>query len=267
MAGPASARRSVGALRLLDLPTDLLQTVARHALPNGSAFAFASRTTMGATAAAWGLDNSFFAICAQVALTRIARAPAPCDQTRLVRRMRLVQRALRAGHGAELFCWPDEPIDGPRPSPLRPFADASGSSVHVSRTEYAYPMEHNLDVGLAPPAAIDEIAHRDVLRNLYLWDGTGGRLVVGHPAVELRALTIRCVECVFGAHGRGSHGTHIVVQDHPQNKCNHSVRRRAAIRLVPEPLHRHAPLSALDVAYEAFERFTQWGRFDKDEAT
>lgn len=261
---PAAARRA-GALRLLDLPTDLLQTVARHALPYGSAFAFASRTTMGATAAAWGLDNSIFAICTQVALTRIARAPAPCDQTRLLRRMRLVQRALKAGHGAELFCWPAERPDGPRPSPLREFADAYHPSPHVRATEHAYPMEHNLDVGLAPPAPMDEIEHRDVLRNLYLWDGTGGRLVVGQPAVQLRALTIRCINCIFDGHGRGSHATHIVLQRDVSATCDFSARRRAAIRLVPEPLHRRMPLSALDVAYEAFERFTKWGRFDEEQ--
>ena len=163
-----AARRSVGALRLLDLPAELLQLVARFAFEHAyeTGFAFASRATMDATARPLGLD-SVFAICAHAALERIARRT--CARARLFLRLRLVRRAMEAGNDAELYVWPAEAVDGPRPSPLR---EHPWASPHA-RTEYSFPMEHNVQVGLGHPDPTGEFESRHSLDYLSLWTNRG----------------------------------------------------------------------------------------------
>jgi len=162
---PTAARRAVNTNQLLlDLPSELLQLVARLSYEHGTAFAFAARATMDATAQPLGLD-SFFAICAHFALAQIKRTYRWAD-TRLLLRLRLVQRAIEAGNDAELFIWPAEAIDGPRPSPLREHEDNDSLGDVEHATEYSLPLEHNFQVGLRHPDPTGEFESRHAIDSL-----------------------------------------------------------------------------------------------------
>lgn len=152
-------------LLLLDLPSELLQLVASLVYENGTAFAFAARATMDATARPLGLD-SIFAVCTHAALARIERTWRLFPHTWILVRLQLVQRAIEAGNDAELFIWPAESIDGPRPSPLREHEDNDPIGDFEHGTEYSLPLEHNFQVGLRHPDPTGEFESRHAIDSL-----------------------------------------------------------------------------------------------------
>ena len=229
----ASARRAIGAnqLRLLDLPAELLQLVARFAYENDTGFAFASRATMEATAQPLGLD-SFFAICAHGALARIARRASLEEQ--LFLRLRLVQRAMEAGNDAELFVWPAEAIDGPRPSPLREHPwDANRCSVPKG-TQHSMPMEHNLHVGLDHPDPTGEFERRHAVDSVTLWNRNGYEIDNDADALSGVFISIANGKLVQ-AYGRNAYCEDLFFVNVRGSRAwmMKSALRRLAIRLLP----------------------------------
>lgn len=230
--------------RLLELPPELLQLVARFAYPNYTGFAFAARATMRATAEPLGLD-SIFAICAHAALHKIARFE--CPQARLLMRLQLVKRAMAAGNDAELFVWAPEALDGPLPSPLR--VHSSGPLRPDART---LPLEHNLQVGLDHPDPTGEYKGRFSIDILQLTTRDGGDVELPRPAwcewwssqyfIEDVAKTMSGVHMRVGndidVHMHGVHAHVLDISNANARSMRHyflskSCLRRMAIRLRP----------------------------------
>ena len=221
----SAARRADGTnqlLLLLDLPSELLQLVARFAFEDAyeTGFAFSSRATMDATVRPLGL-NSIFAVCTHAALAKIERTYWWAD-TRTLLRLRLVQRAIVAGNDAELFIWPAEAIDGPRPSPLREHEDNDPIGDFEHGTEYSLPLEHNFQVGLRHPDPTGECESRHAIDSLgwgWLGDSLGYVRARFDDGESIRAL------------GKHVNAYQLLQANHQpvQKAC----LRRMAIRLVP----------------------------------
>ena len=183
------------------LPSDLLEIVARHALASGSGFALASRATMIVAKKVLGID-SIAGLVVQTALTRIALARQP--STALLQRLRFVARAVAAGHKARLFVYFKEAIDGPDPSPLREidYGNANGSlALHAGAPpppDHIYPMENNMHVTLADPDPAKDAEGVFDLTAISLWGSRRERLP---PAVmqgsELRCVVLHCGRLEF----------------------------------------------------------------------
>ena len=183
---------TVSSMPLDQLPSELLEIVARHALASGSAFALASRATMTLAKKLLGID-SIPGLVVQAALTRIALARQP--STALLQRLRFVARAVGAGHTARLFVYPKEASDGPYPSPLREidYGGAYGSLMLEAdvppRREHVYPMENNMHVTLADPDPAEDAVGVFGLTEIRFWGSHRERL----PAAVRQGSALRCV--------------------------------------------------------------------------
>ena len=224
--------RAVGAYRLLDLPPELLQLVARCAYEHDVGFAFASRATLDATAQPLGID-SFFAVCAQAVLARIERHS--CPQERLGRRVRLVQRAIEAGNDAELFIWPIEAIAGPRPSPLREHPWDNDFFLTPKGTQHSVPMEHNFQVGLGHPDPTGECKRRHSIDSVHLWTRDG--YLARDPLDEVCSVGMRLGnDQIVQAYGKNAHVDQLYKTNHTRTAPHWVPKaslRRMAIRLLP----------------------------------
>ena len=174
------------------LPSELLEIVARHALASGSGFALASRATMTLAKRLLGID-SIAGLVVQAALTRIALTRQP--STRLLQRLRFVARAVGAGHKARLFVYFKEAIDGPYPSPLREidYGRAYGSLALQAGAppppDHVFPMENNMHVTLADPDPAKDAEGVFDLTAIRLWGCRRERL----PPAVMQGSELRCV--------------------------------------------------------------------------
>jgi len=191
--------KAVGDLPLDQLPSELLEIVARHALGNGSNFALVSRATMSLSKRLLGID-SIAGLAVQASLTRIGRTSHP--HTQLLQRLRFVTRAVRAGHKAHLFVFPKEKVGGPYPSPLREID--YGGAIYSLRPDmevlpdFVYPMENNMHVTIANPDPMGDACRVHAIEEIRLWGSHRAPL----PAEVVQGNELRCavVHCEDGYH-------------------------------------------------------------------
>ena len=92
--------------------------------------------------------------------------------------MQLVQRALVAGHCAQLFTWPP-PDPRPLPSPLREHICSYGGG-----TAHSLPLEHNLTVHISDPTDQDAVPFLNI-QSINLYCLHGSHWLPGHPVQSM----------------------------------------------------------------------------------
>ena len=144
--GPTSALEAVRGLRVSDLQPEMLEHVARFLLEDGSSILVLAATTRAMRGVSLHVVGAA-SVFELVVISALRRTPGDDIATRI----QLVQRALVAGHRADLFTWPHTALH-PLPSQLREHACRDGGPV-----AHSLPLEHNLTVHISNPNDPDAV--------------------------------------------------------------------------------------------------------------
>ena len=156
------------AAHLENVPFDTLSLISSYAVAHGMSLAATSRTVQSAVMHA-AKAETLFELSVTAACLHI-----PGDDVR--GRMRLVKRALRAGHRALLYTWPASDLSMSPPQ-LRTHDDS-----HGGEPDYTFPLEHNLFVHTTAPT--DEDADPFMyIKSIMLFHGHG-QVYSAHTAWE-----------------------------------------------------------------------------------